>query len=157
MNSILPIIVIVVIGLILFKKYFNIESNKIGSFRARRFLMSKSEFAFYKAICLYLPPDKILMSKVGLKDIIDATSNDKRQRSSDWGRIKSKHIDFVLIDSSTSQILTCIELDDSSHNSETAQKRDNVKNAALSAALVPLKRVKTSSSYSKEQLIEILK
>lgn len=157
MHAILAIIVVLIIVLVLIKKYSNTESSKIGSFRARRFLMSKSELAFYKAMCLYLPPDKTIMSKVGLKDIIETTSSDKRQRSSDWGRIKSKHVDFILLESSTSQILACIELDDSSHSSQTAQKRDNIKNDALSSASIPLKRVKASSSYSKEQIIEILK
>lgn len=129
--------------------------HDIGTFRAKPFLLSNAELNFYKALIQYLPKDKSIMVKVGLKEIIETTSNEKKQRSSDWARIKSKHIDFILIDSSTSKILKCIELDDCSHNSEAARKGDYIKNESLKSSGVQLVRVKASAGYSKEQLLSI--
>ena len=104
---------------------------------------------------MYLPQNRSVMAKVGLKDIIESNSNDRRQKNSDWGRIKSKHVDFVIIDSLTSQIISCVELDDSSHASNAAKKRDEVKNESLRLAGVKLTRIRATGSYTKEQILNI--
>lgn len=122
----------------------------IGDFKSKSFLLSKTEFAFYKELIKNLPPNQSVMVKVGLNDIVSPVNGDRGQWWSDWGRIKSKHLDFVVMDSFNSRILFCIELDDYSHQRESARKRDDVKNYALKSAGIPLKRVKVSHTYSKE-------
>jgi len=156
MSSILVLIIVVAIIAALVP-LLKAKSGKTGTFRARKFLLTKTEMSFYNALLLYLPKDRHVMAKVGLKEIIETISSDKQQRSGDWGRIKSKHIDFVLIDSSTSQIISCIELDDSSHNTEAAKRGDGIKNDSLKSAGVRLIRIRASASYSKEQLIDVFK
>ena len=59
-------------------------------------------------------------------------------------------MDFVICNREDSSIVACIELDDSSHNSKSARKRDGEKNRALTDANIALFRVKTSRDYSEK-------
>jgi len=150
MIGILILLIVVVLLLILKSKK---SESETGPFRAKKFLLSRTELSFYKVLNECLPRTKVVMCKVGLKEIIESASSDRGQRWKDWGRIKSKHLDFVVMDAGSSGIVCCIELDDSSHNSPTAQKRDRVKDDALKSAGVRLHRVRVSASYSREQII----
>lgn len=156
MFGIVLILFVIIVVLLVLKSTRKTSDEEIGPFRPRRFLLSKAELSFYKSLNLYLPKNRIVMCKVGLKEVVDTASGEKVQRSKDWGRIKSKHLDFVIVNQDSSEILCCIELDDSSHNMQSVQKRDAIKDKALQSAGVKLHRVKASSSYSKEQILAIL-
>lgn len=149
--SVVGLIVIIALKFLLAQK-----QGGIGSFRSRKFLLSKAEQAFYAALVPQLPPMRTVMVKVGLKDLVDVASSSQQQRRSDWGRIKSKHIDFVIMDASTSQIISCIELDDQSHNTAAAKQSDTIKNEVLKSAGIPLKRIRVGAGYTKEQIQTIL-
>lgn len=71
--------------------------------------------------------------------------------SSNWIRafnqIKAKHFDFVVCAPETFTVVAVVELDDSSHRSKLAGKRDRVKDHACQSAGIPLLRFEVKSSY----------
>lgn len=64
----------------------------------------------------------IICPKVRLADII--TPRHDAQYMSRFGKIKSKHVDFVIYDAQMQNIRVVIELDDSSHDRKDRQERD---------------------------------
>ncbi len=113
--------------------------------------VNQAEQALFNVILEELPPHLHVMSKVRLEDIIRVRSALKNTRLG-WqlrGRVKSRHVDFLIIDRSGHPILA-IELDGSSHRSENSQNADNLKNGLFKAANIPLKRIKVGSNFVKE-------
>lgn len=66
--------------------------------------------------------DYIICPKMRLADIV--TPRNDPQYMSRFGKIKSKHLDFVIYDSNMRNIITVIELDDNSHNRADRKERD---------------------------------
>ena len=71
------------------------------------------------------------------------------------GYIKSRHVDFLICDNKLN-IIMGIELDDNSHNKESAKKTDEFKNKLFETINIPLERVKVSSGDYEQQIIDIL-
>lgn len=103
----------------------------------KRQLLTNNEYKFY---CnLVRIADKYNLSvllKMRLADIIEV---DKRRITRQdymkyFGKIKSKHIDFVLAHKYTMQLVAAIELDDISHEKQERIERDAFVNNALTAA-----------------------
>ena len=114
-------------------------------------IMSRAELKFYHAFKDLIPRLLAISIKPRLGDIIDV---DKLIRQQDHGwngkycePVWSKHIDFVIFDSQTADIIFCIELDDKSHLKKENAARDRFKNKALSAAEIPLVRIQCRKSY----------
>ena len=80
----------------------------------------------------------IICPKVGVKDLLSVT--DKKQYMKYFHKIAQKHVDFVICDRDL-YVLFVIELDDSTHETRDAKKRDRLKNKAFAAAGIPLKRI----------------
>ena len=133
------VVVILLLGV------FTLGKEKCPYF-ARKHLLTKTEVAFYKTllkICAQSFPDVGIAMQVRLGDIINCSD-------SDWHKgfgpkISAKHIDFVLFDQETTEILLCIELDDSSHNRPDRKRRDKFINKAMIAANAPLLRISTKN------------
>ncbi len=102
-------------------------------------ILTKREYSFYLILrevadehhCLICP-------KVGVKDLLAVT--DKKQYMKYFHKIAQKHVDFVICDQNL-YVLFAIELDDSSHETKDAKKRDRLKDKAFAAAGIPLKRI----------------
>ncbi|GAD89939.1 hypothetical protein VHA01S_030_00140 [Vibrio halioticoli NBRC 102217] len=111
-------------------------------------LNTKTEQKFYLVLkSMFNGHQFDIAQKVRLADII-LPRNPKDITS--FNKISRKHIDFVITDSKTSKILCAIELDDRSHLTPSALKRDKVKNIALKSAGVTFFRVKTGTNYSQQ-------
>lgn len=106
---------------------------------AARHLLTKREYRFY--LLLKEVADEyhyIICPKVGVKDLLAVT--DKKQYMKYFHKIAQKHVDFVICDKDL-YVLFAIELDDSTHETRGAKKRDRLKNKAFAAAGIPLKRI----------------
>ena len=66
-------------------------------------------------------------------------------------KISQKHVDFVICDKNL-RVLFAVELDDSSHNTADARKRDLFKDQAFRAAKIPLKRIRYFNEASVKEL-----
>lgn len=94
-----------------------------------------------------------VFSKVRMEDIICVPRNTPAKlRNSMRGRIKSRHIDFVLCDPSSMAFLCALELDDRSHERESVKERDAFVNEAFSNAGIPLLRIPACKQYDANAL-----
>lgn len=113
-------------------------------YKAKLFLNSKAEQNLFLQIQEAYGRDVYINCKVRLADLVD-TINSRDMAS--FNRICSKHIDFILIDPKTSKIVCAVELDDKSHNSRAAMKRDSFKDAVLQQCAIPLIRIRAAKDY----------
>ena len=118
-------------------------------------LLTNTELQFYKTLQEVVRKDQDIMVKVRLADLINVA---KGAKGKDWGaafnRIKSKHVDFLICDSTELKPILAIELDDRSHEKESRKARDAFFNQALESAGVPLLRVKVARAYDTAKLRE---
>ncbi|MGR5178836.1 DUF2726 domain-containing protein [Vibrio mediterranei] len=126
------------------------------SYRSTNYLCTKAEHNFLSQLLNKLPQELVYVSaKVRLADLaLPINSKD----IGSFNKVARKHVDFVICSKEDSRILACIELDDSSHASRSAQKRDGEKNKALSDAGIPFFRVTASRGYSQkiQQIVRFL-
>lgn len=92
----------------------------------RKFLLTKNEYWFYKS--LKEIADKYgfaVLAKIRFADLVEVSAEaDKKEYMKYFGKIKSKHIDFILCKKDNLYPELLIELNDSSHNKEDRIKRD---------------------------------
>ncbi len=63
-----------------------------------------------------------------------------------FNRIKSKHVDFLVCDRQTLEILSVIEVDDPTHHIANRKKRDLFVDSALKQAGIPCAHLKVGGS-----------
>ena len=81
---------------------------------------------------------------------------DNSLRQTIFNKISQKHLDFVLLDPQTLIPVMAVELDDSSHKSSAAKKRDDVKDKALRDAGLKLVRIPSKHAYTSEDFVDVL-
>ena len=121
-------------------------------------LLTAAERAFFLVLRQAVGGDYQLFAKVRLGDIlqVDPGVSGKR-RFAAFGRISSKHADFVLCDARTFAVLGVIELDDRSHRRADRQERDRFFDAAMRKSGVPVLRVAAQRSYAVKELRDALR
>ncbi len=116
-------------------------------------LLTAAERTFFHALRQAVASEYQLFAKVRLGDIIQVRNGvSGKRRFAAFGRISSKHADFVLCDPRSFAAALVIELDDRSHRLPARQKRDEFFDAALAVASVPVLRVPVRRGYSPEEL-----
>jgi len=118
-------------------------------------LLTRAELKFYNQLRAVVPNHTAIMMKVRMGDIITCT--DVQWRAG-WGpRISAKHIDFVLIDPITTVVKVAIELDDSTHRTNSDRiKRDKFVNKAFEVAGVTLLRIPVQKYYDRNSLMRLV-
>ncbi|MCX4186235.1 DUF2726 domain-containing protein [Methylophaga sp. OBS4] len=121
-------------------------------------LLTPAEISFKHALKIAVADQYEINIKVRLADLI---SVHKSQSKSEWqksfNKIQSKHVDFVLTDKDTSEILCAIELDDSSHSRASRQKRDKFLDNAFKSAKLPLIRFPANRAYQSQTIVDNIK
>ncbi len=135
------------------------KNNAVAApYEKRGPLLSEAEQFFYKHLLQAIPAGTILFSKVRMADVLAVQ---KGRNKSEWqaafNKISGKHFDFVLCDSSNFEVQAVVELDDKSHNSGKAKAKDVFINTACSSALIPMIRIKASSTYEVSMLRDKIK
>ncbi len=127
-------------------------------YRSRNRLMSQAEGSFFQVLELALPKDQYrLFGKVRVEDLIVVKSGLTREmRQSARNRIRSRHVDIVVVDSKTFVPVWAIELDDKSHQAKDRQERDAFLDRAFEAAGLPLIRFPAKRAYSRESILSTL-
>lgn len=111
-------------------------------------LFTDSERSFLGVLDAAIGDKYRIMGKVRVADLI--TPENQLEKSNWWtlfNKVAAKHIDYVLCQKETLEVIAAIELDDSSHHREDRQERDNFVNTAFKTANVPLIRFKASRNY----------
>lgn len=127
-------------------------------YRSRNRLMSEAEGSFFQVLELALPKDQYrLFGKVRVEDLIVVKNGLTRDmRQSARNRIRSRHVDIVVVDSKTFVPVWAIELDDKSHQAKDRQERDEFLDRAFEAAEFPLIRFPTRRGYTRESILSAL-
>ena len=114
----------------------------------KRNLLTDTEQFFYTVLIKEARKRNLhVCPKVRLEDIIGVTDTENRNKYR--GYIKSRHVDFVLIDESY-ETVAAIELDDPSHDTKKAAEIDEFKNELFDAVEIPLFRIDVKDDYTQE-------
>ena len=113
--------------------------------------VNKSEAVLFDILHKRLSPKYCIFTKVRLEDIIGVRGRDvnPKLRWSLRGRVKSRHVDFV-ISTLSGRVLMMIELDGSSHGSSEARRADAFKDGLAAAVNIPLYRIRTGDNFHKK-------
>lgn len=127
----------------------NISVDDYKSYK-KKYLFTKNEFYFYKQLQKIAESKNLLpLAKVRLADFVEV--NNKSDYMKYFAKIRSKHIDFLLLNKETLKIVVAIELDDNSHSNE----KDEFKNKLFEQINIPLLRCRGIGTIE-EQLQAIL-
>ena len=119
-------------------------------------LLTPTEYSFYKQLQSVTEDYNIdILFKVRLADIFQVKYKNKDYHKY-FSRIKSKHIDFLLLDKNTVKPVIAIELDDASHNKPSSFKNDNFKNAIFSISSIKLIRIRVQKPYDFSELVKLM-
>ena len=147
-------VVIVIVGIVFFLVLLKTKNgSRDYPYQLSKYLLSKAERSFYGVLVQAVGDSGIVFSKVRVADVIHPM---KKLNRSEWQRafnaISSKHFDFILCDPADCSIKLAVELDDSSHETSKAQRRDALLNGACQSAGLPLLRIKAARSYAVAEL-----
>lgn len=125
-------------------------------YQRREFLFTRGEREFYLALRTAVGNQFLIFGKVRLGDLLSVRSGAREPMK--WvNKIRSKHADFVLCRPDDVAPAMVIELDDASHQSEDARRRDEEKNLALAAAGLPLLRYRARSAYAAKEIAQAIR
>lgn len=148
------VIIILSLELIINKKnslnYKKLQENNINNYtkqyEKKEYLLTQKELKFYRLLKSITNKYYLnLFTQVALYEII------KSKNITDFNKIKSKTIDFVITDNNC-QIKLCIELDDSTHINEKRQERDKFINDLFKQLDIKLLRIPEQNYYNLNEL-----
>ena len=135
------------------KENVNKIDIKVQEYELNKNIFTDTEKFFYNVLKdITNKMDLTIMSKVRLADIVHTKNNDYKY----FNKIKSKHIDFVLIDKDCN-IKLLIELDDNSHLKPERQKRDIFVNNIFKDKNIKLLRIQAKYIYNETELEKKIK
>ena len=109
--------------------------------------VNASESNLFHYLRHYIPQPFHVHSKVRLEDIIRVKKGlTKKARWAARGRVKSRHVDYVITDG-TGRPMLAIELDGRAHNQKNPSEADKVKTALFKAAGLPLRRILVGEDF----------
>jgi hypothetical protein len=155
----IAILIVVVVVLIFVTPKQKKNTNKEYKYKKQKALFSPAEINFKKSLNkIVVNRNFIVYGKVRIADIITPAIN-KKSNYKKWlgafAQIQSKHVDYVICDERDYSVLCVIELDDSSHNTAKAKKRDALVNQAYQSAGIEIVRVKATKSYLLKELLDL--
>lgn len=128
------------------------ESDDSGAgyaYQKNDYLLSKAERSFFGVLQQAAADNYLVFAKVRVADVLaPMNTKDRSTWQKAFNAISAKHFDFILCEPGDCSIQFAVELDDASHNTKKAQKRDGFLNEACNSAGLELIRVKASNSYS---------
>ena len=156
MNSFLIIVVVTVTAVIaaLFYRRFA-KASASWPYRKTDHLLTPAERSFFGVLGQAIDSDLYIFAKVRLSDLLWLPQG-TRDRQAYLNRIQSKHVDFVLCDSATTEPRLLIELDDSSHQKARRRSRDAFLDEAVRRAGLPILRVPAKRSYAPGELRQLI-
>ena len=125
----------------------------------RKYLLTKNEYYFYKELKKIADKYNLtVLSKIRFADIVQVKNSEIESKSewySNFGKIKSRHIDFALANPENLFVMLIVELDDNSHYSEQARIRDAFIDSVLEKCGYKIIRTKGPNNLE-NQIVEML-
>ncbi|WP_145358661.1 DUF2726 domain-containing protein [Alienimonas californiensis] len=117
-------------------------------YRRVAFLLSPAERRFYSVLNDAKGEGQTVFSKVRLADLVEVPRENSNYITY-FRKVSQKHVDFVICEDRTMRPLAVVELDDRSHRTAKARKADAVKDEALTAAGIPIVRIRAAMQYDR--------
>lgn len=149
-----------VVGILLVMILLWIVRKKRDIISYRKILpFTKTEREFLRALDMAIGERYRIFGKMRIADVImPAKGLSKKEWGRHFFRVTSKHLDYVLCDYDTLEIVCVIELNDKSHEREDRKKRDIFVEKACKSANLPLLWIPQQKSYDRKLLAkEIIK
>jgi hypothetical protein len=125
-------------------------------FKAKISPMTPTEQAFFQVLREVVGEDFYVCPMVRMLDVIEPAVSKQQERKrwfQGFSQVKSKHIDFVILDASL-QVFCAIELNDSSHQRADRRQRDERITRMFRSAKVPLLFIEVAERYDSIKLAE---
>jgi len=116
--------------------------------KVKRSLLTRSERAFYQALCEVVPPGRLVLTAVRLSDLFSVQAQPEQMAA----RLRDKHVDFLVVSLPDFRPLVGIELDGASHGAAEQAYRDAVKDGLFQSGGLRLLRFGTRRLPTPEQL-----
>lgn len=114
-------------------------------YRKKDRVMNESEQALYINLQKVLGDRFIILSKVRIEDFVEAERGENHYGAR--GRIKSRHVDFLVCDFVTTKPLLAVELDGKSHRGEARQERDRFVDELYQSIGLPIHHIPVGSNF----------
>lgn len=160
LGTLFPIFIIYVL-ILFFKKWFSgllkgglggIEpAVPEGVYFRKEFILTPAEKKFYDVLVEAVGHEVAVFGQCRVADLIHV---DSKKHFGAFNKIKSKHVDFVLMEKSDGALLCAIELDDKSHRRKDRFKRDEFLDDIFKQVGLPLFRFKVKSGYTKQDILK---
>ncbi len=138
------IFLLIVVAIKLFLRR-NGRSIDFSLYRKKDRVMNESEQALFINLQKTLGDRYIVLSKVRIEDFVEATHGVGGYGAR--GRIKSRHVDFLICDRATTKPLLAVELDGKSHQGEDRQKRDRFVDELYKTIALPIRHIPVGSNF----------
>lgn len=115
-------------------------------YRKKDRVMNESEQALFINLQKTLGDRYIVLSKVRIEDFVEAAHGAGGYGAR--GRIKSRHVDFLICDRATTKPFLAVELDGKSHQGEGRQERDRFVDELYKTIGLPIRHIPVGSNFS---------
>jgi hypothetical protein len=125
-----------------------------SDYRKKIRVMNKSERQMYKILQSVLDNKFIVLSKVRIEDFVDINQDNLPwgERQGLRGKIKSRHVDFLICEIQTTKPLMAIEVDGKSHRSLRRLERDQFVYNLYEEIGLPLVKISVGSNFTSEAM-----
>ncbi len=151
--TLVAIAILVIIFVIAAYKYKKTLKEKVEErlpYRLKSFFFTKSEREFYRLLIASLDSRRFaIFPKVRLGDFIDSIDSG-RDRASSWGKIRSRHVDFLIWCVESNKVVLAIEIDGNSHRRERVKDVDAFKDHLFRSIELELVRVTVGTNFANE-------
>ena len=157
MSSLIPLIVVafvLLVALALIKHRVDGGTGKLGfPYIPAKHLFSAAERSFLGVLDQAVGPEHRVFGKVRVADVANVKPGlGKSVRQGALNRIAAKHFDFVVCRADDLSIVCAVELNDRSHASQRARKRDELVANVCRTINLPLLTVTAKSAYSPSEI-----
>ena len=120
-------------------------------YRKQDELFTAAELRFLLALDQAVAPGQRVLGKVRVADVVSVRPGlNPKARQIAINRVAQKHFDFVVCSGPSLVPVCAIELNDSSHNSSSAKRRDEFLSSVCAQIGLPLLVVRAAGSYAPE-------
>ena len=146
-------VALLVVGLLAGSARIKRSDIRADVYRPQEQLFSAAEVHFLAALDQSIEPEHRVFGKVRLADLVSIKSGlSPSRRQIALNRVAQKHIDFVVCAGASLTPICAIELNDSSHKSSHAMRRDDFVASVCAQVGIPLVVFKAAASYSKDMI-----
>ena len=151
MNISILVLLVIFAAVVFFLKsgQFSKQHPESFPYEKQKMLLTPAERSFFGVLEQVIGESHRIFVKVRLGDIFKVKAGlSNSERATAFNKISAKHVDFVICNNESVNILAAIELDDKSHNLKKRQERDIFVNKVFESAGIPLGHIAAQKSYS---------